>query len=95
MARVEEKIRSTRAERLLELRYGDPELREDPDYAAALEEETERKVPDPERRGSSTPSSVSGTGSAKTADSEKPQIRRWPARPAPSAASRQVLGNEL
>ena len=50
MARVEEKIRSARAERLFERRYGDPDLREDPDYAAALEEETEREVPDPERR---------------------------------------------
>jgi hypothetical protein len=34
MARVEEKIRSARAEGLLERRYGDPELREELDYAA-------------------------------------------------------------
>jgi hypothetical protein len=49
--RVEQKIRSARAEGLLERRYGDPELRGDPDYAAALEDEIEREVPDPERRG--------------------------------------------
>ncbi len=51
MARVEEKIRSARAEGLFERRYGDPYLRDDPDYAAALEDEIEREVPDPERRG--------------------------------------------
>jgi hypothetical protein len=31
---VEEKIRNVRAEGLLERRYGDPDLREDLDYAA-------------------------------------------------------------
>ncbi len=51
MARVEEKIRSAQAEGLLKWRYGDPDLREALDYAAALEEETVREVPDPERRG--------------------------------------------
>jgi hypothetical protein len=50
MARVEEKIRGARAEGLFRRRYGDPELRGDPDYAAALDEEIEREVPDPERR---------------------------------------------
>jgi hypothetical protein len=34
IARVEEKIRNVRAEGLLERRYGDPDLREDLDYAA-------------------------------------------------------------
>jgi hypothetical protein len=47
---MEEKVRSVRAEGLPERPYGDPELREDPEYAAALEDEIEREVPDPERR---------------------------------------------